>query len=104
MARSLESYYHVGAAALPAAAYNQRQREFPRRNTTMPDKNQILRDSTYKDHGYSVRERIFYTLTAVESARAKRTAKAVALLLELLHRKRFLSDEQLDDFLYDSVT
>jgi hypothetical protein len=70
----------------------------------MADKQEIIRNKTHKDKGLSVRDRIFYTLTNVESSRAKRTARAVALLLELLHKKRFLSDEQLDDFLYDCIT
>ena len=70
----------------------------------MATKEELLRDGTYKDQGLDVTTRIFLTLTAVESARAKRTAKAVALLLDLLHRKRFLSDQQLDDFLYDCIT
>jgi hypothetical protein len=70
----------------------------------MSDREQILRDSTYKDQGHSVKDRIFFTLTTVETLRAKRTAKAVALLLELLHKKKFLSDQQLDDFLYDCIT
>ena len=66
-------------------------------------KDNIIRDSTFKDRGLSVGARIYRTLTAIESARGKRTARAVALLLELLHKKRFLSDQQLDDFLYDCI-
>jgi hypothetical protein len=63
----------------------------------------IMRESTFKDRGLSVGARIYRTLTAIESARGKRTAKAVAMLLELLHKKRFLSDQQLDEFLYDCI-
>jgi hypothetical protein len=70
----------------------------------MPDKQELINRHTYKDRGLSVRDRIYLTLSAMENFRAKRTAKAVTLLLELLHKKRFLSDEQLDDFLYDCIT
>jgi len=66
-------------------------------------KDDIIRDGTFKNHGLTVSLRIFRTLTAIESARGKRTARAVALLIELLHKKRFLSDQQLDDFLYDCI-
>jgi hypothetical protein len=75
-----------------------------REDRAMPDKDKILKDNTYKDKGLSVHERIYLTLMNAESFRAKRTAKAVALLLELLHKKRFLSDDQLDDFLFECVT
>jgi hypothetical protein len=63
----------------------------------------ILREATFKISGMSVETRIYRTLTAIESARGRRTARAVAQLLELLHRKRFLSDQQLDEFLYTCV-
>jgi hypothetical protein len=70
----------------------------------MSDKNDILRINTFKGQPLEVRDRIFLTLTAVEAYRVKRTAKAVALLLELLLKKRFVSDQELDDILYDCVT
>jgi hypothetical protein len=66
-------------------------------------KDDIIRTGTFKDQGLTVGNRIYRTLTAIETARGKRTARAVALLIELLHQKRFLSDQQLDDFLYDSI-
>jgi hypothetical protein len=66
-------------------------------------KDKIIRESTFKDRGLAVGARIYRTLTAIETARGKRTARAVAMLLELLHKKRFLSDQQLDDFLYDCI-
>ncbi len=69
----------------------------------MSIKDRILSESTFKDRGLTVGMRIYRTLTAIESARGKRTARAVAMLLELLHKKRFLSDQQLDEFLYDCV-
>jgi hypothetical protein len=67
-------------------------------------KEEILHEVTFKGHELEVSQRIFLTLTSAEGARTKRTAKAVALLLALLHKKRFLSDQQLDDFLYDCIT
>jgi hypothetical protein len=63
----------------------------------------VLCEATFKDRGMSVETRIYRTLTAIESARGRRTARAVAQLLELLHRKRFLNDQQLDEFLYSCV-
>lgn len=69
----------------------------------MSIKDNILRESTFKDRGLTVGARIYRTLTAIESARGKRTARAVAQLLELLHNKRFLSDQQLDEFLYECI-
>lgn len=69
----------------------------------MSIKERIISESTFKDRGLTVGARIYRTLTAIESARGKRTAKAVAMLLELLHKKRFLSDQQLDEFLYDCI-
>jgi hypothetical protein len=69
----------------------------------MSTKERIIRESTFKDRGLTVGARIYRTLTAIESSRGKRTAKALAMLLELLHMKRFLSDQQLDDFLYDCI-
>jgi hypothetical protein len=69
----------------------------------MAIRDDIIREGTFKDQGLTVGVRIFRTLTAIESARGKRTARAVALLIELLHKKRFLSDQQLDEFLYDCI-
>jgi hypothetical protein len=69
----------------------------------MSIKDRIMSESTFKDRGLTVGVRIYRTLTAIENARGKRTARAVAMLLELLHKKRFLSDQQLDEFLYDCV-
>jgi len=69
----------------------------------MPQSDDVLREVTFKGLGLPVGARIYRTLTAIESSRGKRTARALAQLIELLHKKRFLSDDQLDEFLYECV-
>ncbi len=46
----------------------------------MSIKDRILSESTFKDRGLTVGMRIYRTLTAIESARGKRTAWSEAAL------------------------
>ena len=52
----------------------------------MSEHDEVIRAETFKDQGLDVHTRILFTLTVKGNLQGKRTAKAVALLLELLHK------------------
>ena len=69
----------------------------------MADKANIIREKTFKEEGWEVDRRIFYTLSDDTGVQAYRNAKALAFLVKLLREKDILSEEELDDLLFDCV-
>ncbi len=71
----------------------------------MPSREDELREKTHKGQTDTLHQRLFYTLH-VEGSRdlqTHRNTKAVALLMEHLHRQGLLSDDAIDDILLDSA-
>jgi hypothetical protein len=77
----------------------------------MPNREDILRDQTYKGDVDELDKRIYYTLTLksgtgregelpVES-RIHRTAKLLSLVVTKLHEQGVLDDDEIDDMLFD---
>lgn len=76
----------------------------------MADREQVLRERTFKDDAETVGQRVYYTIigepatpekTADQALRLHRTIKAVSLLFERLEKDRVLSADALDDILIE---
>ena len=67
----------------------------------MATKEDILNEKTNRDH--PVAQRIYYTLTDNEKINAKQTAKTLGLLIDNLANKGILSEEDIDDMLFEIV-
>jgi hypothetical protein len=66
----------------------------------MADREEILRTHTFKDDGLSVAQRVFYSVhTEDKNLQAARNTKAISLLVERLHEKGIIGDEELDELL-----
>ena len=79
----------------------------------MPTRDEILRKETFKEDGLAVDVRVFYTLALSgqempddrkERSQLHRTTKAVALLTRQLRDAGILSDAQIDDMLFESLS
>ena len=62
----------------------------------------VLREETHKGDVDELDRRVFYTLTK-KGFEVHRTAKAVASLVALLHEKEMLSEDEVDEFLFNCV-
>lgn len=69
----------------------------------MPNRDEILRDKTYKEDGVDVGRRVFYTLTDNKGMQGHRTTKVLALLVERLHAAGMLDETTLDDLLFECL-
>jgi hypothetical protein len=75
----------------------------------MATKEEVLNKQTYKDQGLDVGRRVFYTLSGEENdphrekTQAHRNSKAIAVLFKTLHDDGALTDEQLDDILWEVI-
>lgn len=67
----------------------------------MARKKDLLQKLTFKEDGMEMDRRVFYTLTDRKEMQAHRTAKAVALLVRLLHEKKMLTEKEIDQLLLD---
>jgi hypothetical protein len=69
----------------------------------MSNREDILREQTYKGQFVTVGERVYATLMNAKQMGPQLTSKTLALIVENLHKNKLLSDEQLDDFLFESI-
>ena len=69
----------------------------------MADRDEILRDQTYKGQCDGDDRRIFYTLTDKKEMTTHRIAKAVTLVLVHLQKKNLLDEDELDELLLDCI-
>ncbi|ODS53211.1 MAG: hypothetical protein ABS36_14910 [Acidobacteria bacterium SCN 69-37] len=78
----------------------------------MAQREDILREKTYKGDAETVYQRVYYTITeprtgpassADDHMRRHRMSVAVARLFERLHEKGVISSEDLDDILFEVV-
>lgn len=69
----------------------------------MPSREDLLYEKTYKTQVPELEKRIYYTLTDEDSAKVHRVAKALSLVIKLLHDKNVLSDEEIDDLLFETT-
>ena len=73
----------------------------------MPTKEEALAERTYKQEGFEVEKRVFYTLHAEgkspqrDELQNHRNSKAIGMLFKVLMEKGLLTEEQLDEILLD---
>jgi hypothetical protein len=72
-------------------------------------KEEVLAKQTFKAEGFEVDRRVFYTLIGEqnepqrEKAQAHRNSKAIALLFKTLRENGTLTEDQLDELLFNVV-
>ena len=72
----------------------------------MSSKEDFLRNRTFKDQGLPLSQRVFYTLhqdSQTHDLQAHRTTKLLALLIEHLHTRKLLSEDEIDNLLVESI-
>jgi hypothetical protein len=69
----------------------------------MPNKEDILREKTFKGDVDELEKRIFYTLTDEKQLEIGRLCKAYSILLKMLHEKNILTNEEIDEILFETV-
>jgi hypothetical protein len=73
----------------------------------MPTKEEALAERTYKQEGFEVEKRVFYTLHAEgespqrDELQNHRNSKAIGMLFKVLMERGLLTEEQLDEILLD---
>ena len=60
----------------------------------------VLREKTFKGQTEDLPRRIFYTLDADKALQTHRNSKAIALLVDHLHKKGLISDKEIDELLF----
>ena len=71
----------------------------------MPTREEILRKKTHKDDGLELEERIFYTLYDENKEIAlPYVCKSLSLLFKILKEKKIISDSDIDEILFKTVT
>lgn len=69
----------------------------------MPEKEDILREQTFKEEGMELERRVFYTLTGQENLQSDRSCKLLGFLVKTLHERGLLSDAEIDEILLECV-
>lgn len=69
-----------------------------------PVREMLLRRDTHKGDVDEVGRRVYYTLTEKTGTSGHRTAKCLSLLIELMHKKGLLSEQELDDLLLEATS
>ncbi len=69
----------------------------------MPIYDQILREKTHKGDVEEIEKRVFYTLTDQKGLEGHFTAKALSILISLLHEKGALNDKDIDKLLFETI-
>lgn len=72
-------------------------------NPAKANKEDILRENTYKDQGVDLTRRVFYTLQDDKGLQVHRNTKAIALLVNHVREKNLISDEEIDELLFDCI-
>ena len=65
----------------------------------MPTRGDLLREKTHKGDVEDLAVRVFYTLTDDKAVQTHRNSKAIALLVDHLHEKNLIPDEEIDELL-----
>lgn len=73
------------------------------RNATVPSKDVILREKTFKEEGMETERRVFYTLTNDDKLASHRNSKAIALLIKLLEEKGLINESDIDELLLEAI-
>lgn len=69
----------------------------------MPTKEDILREKTFKEEGMETDRRVFYTLTDDEKLSGHRNSKLLASLMRLLQDRGLISEEDIDELLFECI-
>jgi len=69
----------------------------------MADREQILRDQTFKDQFQTVEERIYFALTSDKASEPRRIARLLSLFIARAVDRGELAEENLDDLLFETV-
>ncbi len=90
-------HYHRRLATIIAARFQRAT------ISTMPTKEDLLREKTFKEDGVELTSRVFYTLQTDKNVQADRNSRAIALIVDHLHKKKLISDAEIDELLFDSI-
>lgn len=69
----------------------------------MANREDVLRDETYKDQTDDLEHRVFYTLNNKKGMELHRVTKAITLVIVRLREQGILDDDSLDDLLLECV-
>lgn len=75
----------------------------------MATKEEVLAQETFKEEGFEVDRRVYYTLIGNSKhpnhseVQAQRNSRAIALLVKILRDKGTITEEGLDEFLFHIV-
>jgi hypothetical protein len=69
----------------------------------MPNKEDILREKTFKEEGMETNRRVFYTLTSDDTLASHRNSKLVASLISLLQQRGVISEMDIDELLFECI-
>lgn len=71
----------------------------------MPNKEDILREQTYKEESMEIERRVFYTLDhgKENNLQAHRNSKAIAMIVKTLREKDVLTNDDIDEILFDCI-
>lgn len=71
----------------------------------MTNREELLRKETYKEDSLDLGRRVFYTLNGdcKENLQAHRNSKAIAVLIEMLHRKGIIDETEIDELLLEAI-
>ncbi len=70
----------------------------------MPNKDDVLREKTYKDECDDDARRVFYTLDDAKDLQTHRNSKLLALLVDHLLKRELLTQDELDEMLLEAIT
>lgn len=65
----------------------------------MANREDLLNELTFKSDDFPVEQRVFYSLTAIDSLQADRTVKLLSHIVAILTKYGKISDTELDDLL-----
>jgi hypothetical protein len=69
----------------------------------MANRDDELRKKTFKEEDMEVDRRVFYTLQQDKALQEHRNSKAIALLINLLHKNGTISGDELDELLSQTI-
>jgi hypothetical protein len=69
----------------------------------MPNKEDVLREKTFKEEGVETNRRVFYTVTSDDTLASHRNSKLVASLIGLLQQRGVISEMDIDELLFECI-
>jgi hypothetical protein len=85
------------------AFFNAHRRSQRFQEKPMPNRDDVLRNETFKGEVEDVERRVFYTLDKNKSLQGHRNSKAVALIIAHLQKSELMTEEELDELLLEVI-